>query len=66
MEMSGQLNTPADLLRGKSHQYLIGGGLGPTACLDVLEKRNVWLTFSLDVILRTGVHKSCERGRPED
>ena len=37
--------------------------MGPIAGLGVLEKRNILLTFSRDVIRWTAVHKSCVTGR---
>jgi len=40
--------------------------VGPVAGLDFLERRNIWLSFSLDVIRRTGVHRSCVIGHPGD
>jgi hypothetical protein len=56
MEMSGRVHALADLLRGSSPQYPMGGRVG------VLET-NIWLTFSRDVIRWTAVHKSCVTGR---
>ena len=42
MELSGQLNAPAALLLVKIHgTFRIGSPVGPTAVLDVLEKRRL-------------------------